>query len=82
MADHWHPLKSYALALINLMEQQEGVVSHPPLETARRLGSQTSTFDVPAHKLLQALIRYSPSPETIARQFFVELSNCGYEKSQ
>ncbi|KAF8524063.1 hypothetical protein BU17DRAFT_85098 [Hysterangium stoloniferum] len=65
------------LALLRLMGKQENVMDNPPLGTARRIGATTSTFDVPAHKLLQAVIEYSPSPETIAREFLVELSKCG-----
>jgi hypothetical protein len=72
-----HSLASYVLALLNLMGMQEGVIDKPPLGTARRVGSATSTLDVPAHKLLQAIIEHSPSPETITREFLVELAKCG-----
>jgi len=44
---------------------------------AGHAGAETSTFDVPAHKLWQALIENSPSPETMAREFLTELVKCG-----
>jgi len=74
MADY--PLQSYALALLNLMARQENAIDNLPLGTARRIGAQTSTFDVPAHKLLQAVVQYSPCPEKIARQFLVAVAKC------
>jgi hypothetical protein len=55
------------------MGMQEGVVENPPLGNARRAGATSSTFDVPAHKLLHALIQHSPSPMTMAQEFLVEL---------
>ncbi|KAF8523340.1 hypothetical protein BU17DRAFT_86082 [Hysterangium stoloniferum] len=67
---------SHVLALLSLMGKQEDVMDNPPLGIARRIGATTSTFDVPAHKLLQAVIEHSPSPETIAREFLVELGKC------
>ena len=71
-----YSLASYVIALLNLMGGQEDVIDNPPLGTARRAGSATSTFDVLAHKLLQAIIEHSPSPETIIREFLVELAKC------
>jgi hypothetical protein len=59
------------------MGMQEGAIDRPPLGIARRVGSVTSTFDIPAHKLLQAIIEHSPSPETIICEFLVELAKCG-----
>lgn len=70
-------LASYILALLKLMGRQEDTIDKPPLGTARRVGSETSTFDVPAHKLLQAIIEHSPSPEKIAHEFLCELAKCG-----
>ena len=68
-----HPLASYALALLNSMGRQEDLI---PLGNARLVGSQTSTFDVPAHRILQALLEHSPSPQTIAQEFLAELAKC------
>ena len=49
-----------------------------PLGTATRAGVESSTkFHVPAHRLLEALIHHAPSPDTIAREFLVELGKCG-----
>jgi hypothetical protein len=40
MINHlFHPLQSYALALLNLMAWQENVISKPALGTARHLGA-------------------------------------------
>jgi hypothetical protein len=58
MADH--PLASHALALLGVMRNQEDVIENPPLGAARLIGTETSTFDVPAHKLLQAVIEALP----------------------
>ena len=68
---------SYPLALLNLME--EGFVSagKPPLGIATRFGVESSMFKVPAHRLLQALLIHSPSPQTIAKEFLRELGKCG-----
>jgi hypothetical protein len=74
MADY--PLQSYALALLNLMARQENAIDNLPLGTARCIRAQTSTLDVPARKLLQAVIQYSPCPEKMARQFLVALEKC------
>jgi hypothetical protein len=40
------------------MERQENAIDNPPLWTARRISAQTSTFDLPAHKLIQVVIQY------------------------
>jgi len=72
-----HSLASYVLALLNLMGRQEDVIDSPPLGTAGPVGSETSTFDVPAHKLLQAIIEHSLSPEKITHEFLCELAKCG-----
>jgi hypothetical protein len=56
------------------MARQENAFDSLPLGTARCIGAQTSTFDVPAHELLLAVIQYSPCPKTIARQFLAGLA--------
>jgi len=71
-----HPLESYVLELLKLIGRQDDAMENPPMGFARRAGAETSTFDVPAHKLLQALIEHSPSPKTMAREFLVELVRC------
>jgi hypothetical protein len=71
-----HPLKFYPRALLALMGKENDIMENPPLGTAGHLGTQTSTFDVPAHKLLQAVIEHSLSPEIIAQEFLVELGKC------
>jgi len=69
--------QSYALALLKLMRSQEDVDDNPPLGIAmRRDGKDTSSFNVPAHDFLRFLIEHSPSPETLARLFMVELARC------
>ena len=65
---------SYSLALLKLMEESTG---QPPLGIARRVGVESLTFDLPAHKILQALITHSQSPETIAKELLIELGKCG-----
>ncbi|KAF8313010.1 uncharacterized protein EI90DRAFT_3136974 [Cantharellus anzutake] len=70
------PLESYALVLLKVMGKRNNV-EHPLLGFASRNGTQSSTFNVPAHKLLEAVIEYSPSSETITGEFSVELRKCG-----
>jgi hypothetical protein len=41
-----------------------------------RLVTQSSIYRQSAHRLLQALLEHSPSPETVAEQFLTELSKC------
>ncbi|KAI9510199.1 hypothetical protein F5148DRAFT_1374659 [Russula earlei] len=69
-------LATYILALLELMGNQDSSVDNPPLGLARRAGATSSTFDVPALKLLHALIEHSPSPETMSRELIVELAKC------
>jgi len=69
--------QSYALALLTLMRNQDDVNDNPPLGIAmRRDGEDTSSFNVPARDFLRLLIEHSPSPETLARLFMVELARC------
>jgi hypothetical protein len=70
-------LATYPLALLQLMEGEEGSAENPPLGIATRVGVEKSVFAVPAHRLLQALMEHAPSPDTIAREFLVELGKCG-----
>jgi hypothetical protein len=39
---------------------------------ARRLGTQSSTFDVPATRVIHSLVTFSPASETVAVEFLVE----------
>ena len=54
-----------------------GGVRRIPPGMATRVGVEQSAYNVPAHRLLEALINHTPSPDTIAREFLVELSKCG-----
>ena len=67
--------QSYALALLTLMGNQECDKDddNPPLGWALHL---SSVFNLAAHRLLRALIEQSPSPETVAQQFLMELEKC------
>lgn len=68
---------TFALALLKLMAKQEGSATNPPLGVAKRAGVETSVFNLPAHRVLLALIEHAPAPETIAREFLTELGQCG-----
>jgi hypothetical protein len=68
--------RSYVLALLALVKNQEDVNDNPALGIAIRHDTDTSSFNMPAHKLLGLLIEHSPSPETIARLFIAELARC------
>ena len=70
-------LAPYPVALLQLMEGDEGLTANPFLGIAKRIGVETSTFNGPAHRLLSALIEHSLSPDSIAREFLVELGRCG-----
>ena len=74
-----HPLPLYPLALLELMNQQEDAVENPPLGIAKRAGVEVSVFNIPAHRLLKALINHSPSPEAMAKEFLKELGKCGVD---
>ena len=64
------------LALLKLMDEDDGSAGQPPLGIARRFDVESSTFNLPAHRLLKALITHAPSPETIAKQFLFKLGKC------
>ena len=68
---------SYPLALLKLMDEGDGSTKQPPLGIAKRHGVELSAYNVPAHKMLQALITHAPSPTTIAKKFLFELGKCG-----
>jgi hypothetical protein len=69
-------LTSYPLALLQLI-REDASAENLPLGTATRVGMESSTFHVPAHRLLEALINHAPSPDSVAREFLVELAKCG-----
>ena len=66
--------QSYALALLTLVGNQENVNDNPLGIVIRCDGTDSS--NMPAHNLLRLLIEHSPSPETIARLFMVQLARC------
>ena len=68
---------SYPLALLKLMDEGEVSTDQPPLGISKRLGVESSAYNVPAHEILQALITHAPSPKTIAKEFLFELGKCG-----
>jgi len=68
--------RPYALALLTLIRDQDGADVTPPLGIALRYETATSKYNLPAHRLLQALIEHSPSPETVACQFMAALERC------
>ena len=72
-----YPLASYPLMLLKLIGEQEGAAQNPPLGTSTRVGIEDSKFKVATHRLLEALIEYSPSPEVVAQECLVELGKCG-----
>jgi hypothetical protein len=75
--------RPYALALLTLWRSQpdaNGPGENPPLGWALRYDTSTSTYNLPAHRLLQALIEHPPSPaadQVVARRFMTELLLCG-----
>ncbi|KAF5373480.1 hypothetical protein D9615_009461 [Tricholomella constricta] len=68
-------LSPFPLALLELIDEN-GSVDNPPLGMAKRSGVQTSSYNVPAHRLLHALIEHAPSPDTMAREFLEVLMAC------
>ena len=84
-------LAPYPLALLQLMEgptksadersksvdEPPKSAEMPPLGYATRIGVEKSMFKVQAHRILLALIQFSPSPNTIAAEFLTELDKCG-----
>jgi len=80
MESSQNTLRSYAIALLTLMGNQEGAnEDNPPLGMALHCETQLSMFNLAAHRLLRTLIEHSPSPEAVAQQFVTELAEC--EKS-
>ena len=71
-----HPLVSYPIAFLSLIGQGLGADQNPPLGYATRIGMPDSQFNVEAHRLSKAIIEYSPSPSTEAREFLIELKKC------
>ncbi|KAF8497137.1 hypothetical protein F5888DRAFT_1906980 [Russula emetica] len=69
-------LRSYSLALLTLMGNEPGAEDDPPFGWAMRLVKTTTVYSQAAHKIFQALIEYSPSPDTVARDFLTELAKC------
>jgi hypothetical protein len=59
------------------MDEGDGFTGRPPLGTARHVGTASSAFDIPAHRLLQALLTHAPSPEPISKELLVQLGKCG-----
>lgn len=55
-----YPLRALVL-VSNLQEKVQGVGDNLPLGSAKRLRATASTFEVPAHDLLPALIENSSS---------------------
>ena len=72
-----HPLASYPIALLNLIGKGAGAEQDPLLGYATRIGMLSSQFNVAAHRLLKAILEYSPSPSAVASEFLVELKKCG-----
>jgi hypothetical protein len=70
-------ITSYSLALLKLMDESYKSTGQPFLGIAKRVGVESSTFNLPAHKVLLALITHAQSPDSIAREMLVELGNCG-----
>ena len=69
------PAQSHPLALLGLMDEDKSVQNF--LGIAIRAGFSSTSYRVPAHKLLRALIWYSPAPETIVAEFLEVLERCG-----
>ena len=70
------PLAPYPLALLHLIGEGASA-EYLPLGMATRVGVEQSAYNVTAHHLLEAFINHAPSPDTIAREFLVELGKCG-----
>ena len=69
-------ITSYSLALLKLMDESYESTGQPFLGIAKRVGVESSTFNLPAHKVLLALITHAQSPESIAREMLFELGKC------
>jgi hypothetical protein len=69
--------RSYALALLTLVASQPDARDNPLFGFAIRQVKRASLYCQTAHEFLQALIEYSPSPETVTEQFLLELAGCG-----
>ncbi|KAI6116630.1 hypothetical protein EDD16DRAFT_1592059, partial [Pisolithus croceorrhizus] len=48
-----------------------------PLGITTHCSVESLMFNLPAHRLLKALLTHSPSPKTITKEFLCELGKCG-----
>lgn len=79
-------LQSYAQSLLTLMGNQTNEDTCSPLlgmalrwdtRTSRlRWDTRASRFNLPAYRLLKALIEHAPFPQTVAQQFMTQLEKC------
>ena len=65
-------LQSYVQSLLTLM----GEDGSKPLGMALRWDTQTSKYNLPADRVLQAMVKHALSPQTVAQQFMTELGKC------
>jgi hypothetical protein len=72
-----YPPKSYALALLTLVEEVANEDDQPLLGMALDLNQEARSHKLAAHRLLQTLIEHSPYPEVVAQQFMTALAQCG-----
>ncbi|KAI0272146.1 hypothetical protein BGY98DRAFT_167201, partial [Russula aff. rugulosa BPL654] len=76
MESDQNTLRSYALTLLTLIGNQQNVEENPLFGEAMRLDTGHTIYRQTSHRVLQALIEYSPSPETIVKQFLEGLMKC------
>ena len=79
MESSQNTLRSYAQALLKLMGKRPGAddpKEDQPFGWARHLETQKTTYAQSAHKLLHALIEYSPSSEKVSQDFLDQLVKC------
>jgi hypothetical protein len=77
MESSQNTLRSYALALLTLMGNQPGADGkEAPFGIAMCMITKKTVYNQTAHRVLEALIEYSPSPESVAQQFLTELGRC------
>lgn len=76
MESDQNTLRSYALTLLTLIGNQQDAEKNPLFGEAMRLDTGHTIYRQTSHRVLQALIEYSPSPETIVKQFLAGLMKC------
>ncbi|PPQ65835.1 hypothetical protein CVT24_012062 [Panaeolus cyanescens] len=72
----------YVLALLRVIDEEDKANGELLLGKAKHLTDNPTPFEVSAICVLQALITYAPSPESMSKKFLKELEKCGINSGE